>query len=342
MKILNALSSIKLFLILSALILAAFVIGGVFPQGLSPQEYQEMFGRVGAAWIARSRFNDVFSGFWFLALMAGALINLLACTVKQWKPLRLRPGVFVSHLAVILLFIGAMVRGVYRVSGTMPLETGETRNEFTTAEGGSVTLPFEVRLKDFRITYWDGERHFIHAFRDGSYIAESVEAHEGGAVDFKTVPISLKVLKFYPDFAIGPSGPFNAGESRSNPALTIAFKNKKNAGPQYLFARYPDYHGAQDASGIRLVYEHLPGRIKQFESLLAISEGGELKLERAISVNSPASYRGYRLYQAGYDAQNPRFSNIQVSRDPSIKIIYAGFALLMMGLTLAFWKEIKQ
>ena len=159
---------------------------------------------------------------------------------------------------------------------------------------------------------------------------------------FRNVPVNIKVLKYYPNFNIGPSGPFSNGEVRANPALTIVDNSGKNAKPQYLFARYPDYHGAQDKSGIRLVYENRPGRIKQFESRLAISEGGDLKMEKTISVNSPAYYLGYRLYQSGYDEGNPGFSSIQVSLDRSVWIMYSGFALLMLGLTMAFWKEIQR
>ena len=340
-KILDALSSLKLFFVLCGLLLAAFLAGGLFPQGLSPQEYHEMFGSVGAAWITKARLNDVFSSPWFLLLMAGTVVNLLACTVKQWKLIRLRPGVFISHVAVILIFIGGAVRGVSRVSGTLALQTGESKSEFTTPEGTAEPLPFEVALKDFQVTYWEGETHLLHAVH-GDEVVETVAVKEGGDAVFTTVPVNVKVLKYYPNFNIGPSGPFSNGDVPANPALTIVDNVKTNARPQYLFARYPDYHGSQDNSGVRLIYENQAGRIKQFESRIAISENGALKFEKPISVNSPAYYRGYRLYQAGYDEQNPRFSSIQISLDRSVWIIYAGFALLMAGLTLAFWKEIQQ
>ncbi|MBU2573972.1 MAG: cytochrome c biogenesis protein ResB [Elusimicrobia bacterium] len=98
MGLINTFASVRLFFTLSALMLAAFILGGVIPQGESPQAYQEMFGRLGGAWVMNLRFNNVFSSFWFLALMAGGALNILACTVKQWKVLKLRPGVFLSHL----------------------------------------------------------------------------------------------------------------------------------------------------------------------------------------------------------------------------------------------------
>ena len=341
-KILNLLSSVKIFIIMAALVLAACFIGGVLPQGLQPREYEAMFGQVAGLLVTKSGLSNVFSSVWFLMLMTGAAVNLLACTVKQWKFIRLRPGVFLTHLAMMLVFSGAAVRGIARVSGTMSMETGETRAEFEDAAGKIIALPFAVSLKDFRVTYWEEEKHFIHAVGSDAQTVESVEVREGGVVEFKTVPLKIKVVRFYPHFSIGPAGPFNSGESRMNPALTIVEMNEKPSRPQYLFARYPDYHGGGDRPGVRLVYELRSGKIKQFESHIVITEDGALKHEKTISVNSPAHYRGYRLYQAGYDADNPEFSGIQVAKDPSVNIIYSGFALLMAGLTLAFWKEIKQ
>ena len=348
MKLLNTFSSIKFFFTLSALMLAAFILGGVIPQGESPQAYQEMFGSLGGAWIMNVRLNNVFSSFWFLALMAGCALNMLACTVKQWKVLRLRPGVFLSHLGIILMFVGGAVQGLFTVRGTLALETGQVRGEFAGNSGTPVAMPFEVLLKNFRIQYWDQEKHIIHALKKcgdpghtGEDLLESVEVEPGKDARFKSEAGDLTILKFYPNFTIGASGPGTLDESRQNPALEIRVPGVKGGKSSYLFANHPDFHGVQNASGVRYVYEYNPGRIKQFESRIAFLEGGVEKFEKLINVNSPAKYKGYRLYQSGYDPKNPNYSSIQISRDPSVLFIYAGFALLMIGLTMAFWKEMK-
>ena len=348
MKLLNNLASVRLFFALSGLMLAAFLIGGVIPQGEPPEAYMEMFGRIGGGWITGLRFNNVFSSYWFLVLMAGGALNIIACTVKQWKVLRLRPGVFLSHLGVMLMFVGGAVQGLFAVRGTLALETGQTRGEFAGNDGTTVALPFEVSLKNFQVRYWDKEKHFIHAYKkcgepghDGDDLLESVEVAPGQDAPFKAAGAGLSVVKFYPNFHLGESGPVSVDESRQNPALAVKLPGSKAAKPAYLFANYPEAHELRDAAGIRYVYEYNPGQIKQFESRLAFLEGGVEKFEKLINVNSPAKYKGYRLYQSGYDPKNPRFSSIQISRDPSVMFIYAGFAALMIGLTWAFWKEMK-
>jgi len=351
MKLINTLASVRLFFTLSALTLAAFLLGGVIPQGEAPEAYREMFGSVGAHWIESLQFNSVFSSFWFLALMGGGALNIIACTIKQWKMLKLRPGVFLSHLGVMLLFIGGAVHGLISVRGTLASEAGQTRGEFAGENGQTVTMPFQVLLKDFNIRYWDAEKHIVHALKkgavegEGDYLLESVEVEPGKEAHFQSAAADLTVLKFYPNFSIGDSGPVSVSEARENPALAVTLSAKqpggKKARPSYLFANHPDFHGVPETAGIRYVYEYRPGRIKQFESRIAFLEGGVGKMERTISVNSPAAYKGYRFYQSGYDEKNLNFSSIQVSKDPSVWAVYAGFAALMIGLTWAFWKEMK-
>ncbi len=349
MKLIKPLSSIKFFFVLSGLMLAAFIIGGVVPQGESHQAYQEMFGPIGGNWVVYLRFNNVFSSFWFLALMAGGFLNMLACTVRQWKVLKLRPGVFLSHLGIMLMFVGGAVHGIFSVRGTLALETGQTESEFAGDAGTPVAMPFSVQLKDFNIVYYDQEKHFIHALKKredpghegGEDLLESVEVQPGTEAHFKSEAADITVLKFYPSFTIGDAGPVSLSEDRENPALAVKIAGSKAAKPSYLFANHPDFHGVSDTGGVRYVYEYRPGRVKQFESRLAFLEDGVEKFEKLINVNSPASFKGYRLYQSGYDPKNLSFSSIQISKDPSVIFIYSGFAALMLGLTMAFWKEMK-
>jgi len=319
---------------------AALMEGQVLPPQFAPQQYQEMFGRVGASLVSRLGLHDVFSSAWFLALLAAAGINLLACTASRWQLIKTRPGVFLVHLSVLLLFAGGLVRGTFRTGGTLAMQTGETHGGYTLPQGGYVPLPFAVRLKDFKITYWEPEKHLVHALNDEAGVMETVEAEEGKPLAFKTLAQELKVLKFYPNFSIGRSGPVSLDDSRSNPALTLAAGKGKQVRPIYLFARFPDYHGTAGNTGVRLIYELRGGRVKQFESSIDILENGSVVKEASISVNSPLYYKGHRLYQSGFDEGNPRFSSIQVARDPSVPLIYAAFALLMAGLTLAFKKEL--
>ncbi len=53
-----------------------------------------------------------------------------------------------------------------------------------------------------------------------------------------------------------------------------------------------------------------------------------------IEVNAPLSYRGYTLYQAGYNPEDLTRSTLQVVRDPGVPVVYTGFLCMIGGLIL--------
>lgn len=61
--------------------------------------------------------------------------------------------------------------------------------------------------------------------------------------------------------------------------------------------------------------------------------------EQTISMNNPLVYRGFHIYQAGYQ-QNPdgtETSVFAVARDPGIPMKYAGAAIMVFGILLMFY-----
>ena len=65
---------------------------------------------------------------------------------------------------------------------------------------------------------------------------------------------------------------------------------------------------------------------RQYHSKLLVE--GDL---RDISVNSPTKYKGYHIYQNGYDQQGQRYVVLQVVRDPWLWVVWLGFAMLAVG-----------
>lgn len=332
----NRLSSIRLFFFSAILLLLACALGGIIPQGEPPEKYHEMFGHVLGPWIVSLGMAQVFQSFWFSSLLALSALNLAACSVKRWKAVRARPGVFLSHLAVLMIFAGGIVRGLFSQRGYLPLEKGRSSEVFYLQDGRQAPLPFSVTLKDFRLHYWTKEEHKLHAFRTSDGLHEWARAKVGGKVLFNPIGIEVRTLRFYPNFTLGASGPSSLNEARENPALEVLVREEGEKGRRFLFARFPDFAYGGKSSPVKLVYEYVPGKVRQFESLLGISVEGREVLEKRISVNSPLEHQGWRFFQSGYDPKNPDFSGIQVSKDPSVPLVYGGFSLLLIGLGWAF------
>lgn len=72
---------------------------------------------------------------------------------------------------------------------------------------------------------------------------------------------------------------------------------------------------------------------KQFTSTLRI-DGKTLQT----SVNRPCTYKGYRIYQCGYDALDGRYSDLKIVRDPWLPAVALGALLLAIAAVLSLKK----
>lgn len=88
----------------------------------------------------------------------------------------------------------------------------------------------------------------------------------------------------------------------------------------------------------RFELEYYPGQDgqkvpKRFCSSLTLESGRQQKSVQ-VEVNKPASFKGYTLYQDGYDqnlGENTPYSIMLVVKDPWISGVYAGIFLLLAG-----------
>ncbi|HTS17895.1 MAG TPA: cytochrome c biogenesis protein ResB, partial [Verrucomicrobiae bacterium] len=49
------------------------------------------------------------------------------------------------------------------------------------------------------------------------------------------------------------------------------------------------------------------------------------------------SYKGYTFYQSGYNPDDLSYTAFQVVKDPGVPVVYAGFALMIVGLFIVFY-----
>lgn len=86
--ILNALSSLRLAVVLLALIAIAAAIGGIIPQAPTTPNAEQLYRSYGNLWyriITLLSLDDVFHSQWFIALSALFSLNLLLCAVRRLR-----------------------------------------------------------------------------------------------------------------------------------------------------------------------------------------------------------------------------------------------------------------
>lgn len=83
-------------------------------------------------------------------------------------------------------------------------------------------------------------------------------------------------------------------------------------------------------------------QIKEFRSRVAIIEDDtRVVLTKEVRVNHPLQYKGYAFYQSGYNPKDLDWTGLEVSRDPGLPLVYAGFFLLNAGVIVLFYGRKK-
>jgi cytochrome c biogenesis protein ResB len=327
-------SPMLLYSLLPVLVVVS-VIGTLIPQGETAAAYAERFG----GWsrlLLGLRLDDLYHSSGFSVLLALLGLNIASCTWNRRAACARRQDVLLTHVSILLILTGGLVTAVKGERGDLPLTVGQTRDWI---ESGTrvVGLPFTVRLNKFTVErYGSAGNHLSIACPEEGW-AETLEVQPGQSVRLRSADVTVKVLGYYPDFVITHEGPATRSQAPNNPALRLELRDKQGTQKQWVFARFEGFHATAE-SRYSFSYRLEEPRIKQFVSELEILEGGVSKARAFVSVNAPLRWKGWTLYQAGYDEGNPDYSNLLASWDPGVPWIYIGSFLLCLGLAWTFMK----
>lgn len=371
--ILGGLSSLKFALVVVLLIALACVAGSVIPQGGSqvsaylarrPDSLRAMEA------LTRLGLTRVYYSWWFVGLLFLFAASLAACTARRYATLRRAPkaarlrliGSFVTHVSLLLVLIGGVVRVLWGQKGVMQLHEGDVSRR---VEGSDtpIVLPFSVRLVKFELEHHDepgsaasadlapGSAPKLHVIWEekqweAEFPIDLNVPHPVGEPVGQEAPYTVSVLRYLPDFIMSSGEAKSRSDNPVNPALFVSVTGGGVTRTQWVFARFPDFseHGGAAAMPLKFRFEMAqaplsrgrPAAIKAFKSTVEIIEDGSVIDTRVIAVNSPYSHKGYTFYQMSYNPNDLSWSVLQVVKDPGVPIVYGGFILMMAGLTLVF------
>jgi len=371
-SLIDRLASVKFAVTVVVVIALACIAGTLIPQGADVAKYLarhpeasnrfELFGRLSL--------THEFKSYWFLGLLGTLAASVAVCSTRRFSTVvrtngyvRYRAfGSMLTHISILLILGGAVIRGFWGEKGYLELHEGETNAQLVT-ENTVKSLPFAIHLAKFEIeTYDQAGREAQAAARDGdSHLVISwPEKHLESVlpvtlgVEQAFSEFKITVLKYIPDFVVDMQTHDVTSRSSEprNPAILVAVNGPTYHNHRWLFARFPDFdmHTADSQSTgpspLRMVYQNrgatasqtMPaGPIKSFKSTVDLVEGDTVVGHHVVEVNSPFSYKGYTFYQSGYNPDDLSYTAFQVVKDPGVPVVYAGFALMIVGLFIVFY-----
>jgi cytochrome c biogenesis protein ResB len=319
--------------------------------------------------------TNVFSAWWFIALLCVLAASVMVCSTRRFATVRRAGGSvrrralgsLLTHVSILLILSGAVIRGVWGEKGFIELREGQILSRFA-ADKGSGLLPFEMRLEKFEIETYDDEavassatklavqrlvvqwterqlQAVIPALAGTAQTLTPQDETASAANTFK-----LEVLKYVPDFVIDTAtGEVTTrSEDPKNPAILVAVNGPSYHNHRWVFANFPDFTMLEDGrmappGPLRLLYQSetrqapINGPIKSFRSTLQVMENETVAATRVVEVNRPMKYKGYTFYQTGYNPDDLSWTSLEVVRDPGVPLVYAGFGLIIAGLFIVFY-----
>lgn len=352
------------------LLALACIAGTVIPQGSQVEMYlakpgaHPVLGALSALGLTR-----VFYSWWFTGLLFALAASLMVCTGRRYGAIKRTSGAgrirvigsFITHISLLLVLAGGVVRVIWGQKGTIQFREGDTVSRAESVDGDMV-LPFSIRLNKFELEY-----HKKPAPAEASVDRLQVQWAEKNLVthfpvelnvDHPVVPsdaargskpaFTVKMIRYVPDFTVdaGSGDVTSRSDEPNNPAVQVSVVGAGRTNTQWVFARFPDFGGHDEAgAAMPLKFRFIAAQqdemggdkaIKSFKSTVEVVENGGVVCTRTIEVNSPFSWKGFTFYQVSYNPEDLAYSALQVVRDPGVPIVYAGFILMMAGLTLVF------
>lgn len=319
------------------------IVGTLILQGKPAEFYRLRYGAV-APLILGLRLDDVFHGLPFAGLMALFGAAVIASATLRW-PVRVRSaGFFACHLGLLLSLFGAAASAALSIRGRIDLHAGgdhATHVQVTRAgipTGEAQPLGFDLRLDRFELVNYETE------YRIGYYEQTPVQDEHGRHLQWR-----LKA-SFDPDLARHrlPGGdsfqlaavwpdPQNPG-SRTWRSPVVQLVATRDGRPMEKLLRADPPEALFVDEGRALVFEKRDGEVKAFLSTVTANRGSET-LRTVVAVNEPVTFAGWTLYQVNYNPRDPTYSGLEAVYDPGVSWVFAGFALICLGVAYMFYVE---
>jgi hypothetical protein len=292
---------------------------------------------------ARAFFNSLpLAVYWF------ALIALLVAGFIAFRRLLQILSLLLMHLGSILVLLGALwgsngghalakrLFGVDKIpEGQMGILEQTRENRVLLADSNNTReLPFFVRLKDFRMEYYQPGYLFIRTdtgqnWRLPAEAGQSLSL--GGEVGTVTIRRVFKNSRI--DIRGGEHITYDE-PAGSLPALEVSIERPGvPLGTRYVFEQTM---GHQDpADPLVMTYSFT---VRDYVSELEIVKDGQVVAAKNIEVNRPLHYGGYHFYQHSYGEDKlGDYTVLMVVSDSGLNLVYGGYLMVVAGVFWHFW-----
>ncbi|MEW6647352.1 MAG: cytochrome c biogenesis protein ResB [Pseudomonadota bacterium] len=310
-------------------------LGGTLPQTarLSPQERQgwQQEWSVSSGWLDSLRLSDMFGAWWFWALCAVLLLNLLAGTLQLTLRLRAAPtlaawGLVVGHGGLLVIVAGAMLSARSGFGAHLELTEGEiwhgAADKLVVDRGRAGGFDGVLRLDQVEATVGQDSR--LRELQLGLSWQESNGVLQQGMVSANR-PVTVAGYRIYPDNTFGKSAVLErllGDGSRRLLLVHFPLPRAQWGSPRWQAEHDRALNVGDEIRAFRLRLEGDPVRLH-----MTVSRGAEILFEGWLQPGDSVTVGGERMTLR----QVSPWAGLYLAADRGAPWVFAGMLLAVAG-----------
>ena len=251
-----------------------------------------------------------------------------------------RLGVYVTHLSILLILLGAVVGMKFGFNGNLNLLEGMSSNVAYRSNGQEVPLGFELRCDDFDVEFYPdsdrpkGYKSWLTVVENGKEIMKK-EIEVNSPLTYKGITFYQASFGFEPNsnaifkFTVTPTGG-KAQEISAKFGEPFAVQGTNFTG---VVVDFTPALGV-DKSGKLFTYAESMNNPAAF---VEFSETGKPKFRQWFLKRYPETWKSQMGTVEFKDLWGVQYTGLQVRKDPGVWIVYLGCIVMALGLYTAFF-----
>ena len=251
-----------------------------------------------------------------------------------------RLGVYVVHLSILVIFVGAIIGSLFGYKGFVTIVEGSSISSLETRSGKHIPLGFDLRCDQFSVAFYNTGapkefKSILTVLENGQPVKDYTNLRI-----VVNEPLTYKGITFYQS---------SYGQSNEGSEHYFSVVPLGGGTPTRIAIREGDTTTLKDGTTFKLL-ETTP-EVRQFMQGFS---GPAARVEVTFKGKAPQSYIVLKNYpeinaQRGdavtfnYEGSNAKmYTGLQVAKDPGVWVVWLGCTLMIVGLFIAFFMSHKR
>jgi len=248
-----------------------------------------------------------------------------------------RLGVYVVHFSVVLLLIGGLIGSIFGFEGYVNIPEGERAQSIQLSNSNQkLQLGFEIRCDDFNVDFYDTGapkefRSSLTVFKQGKAVLQKdIIVND---------PLRYEGISFFQS-SYGNMPPNEAILNFTSKATGMVYSKRAVLNTPFVIGEDLGTFVLQKYTRQANFRGHNIG--EAFVGVLTPPNGNAVEVTLPLKFPSFDRMRKGNVFIAVADFVPRYYTGLQVSKDPGIWVVYAGFILMIVGIYITFFMSHQQ